>query len=139
MLPVGGIKEKVLAARRHGIVEVILPRQNEKNINEDLSPELRKELKVHYVDNVEEVLAIAQHEHIPEMAAVEMGNYLAHTPGGEMRIKAIIRDDIAEAAAAGDRPRELALKLVLRNFVLQHPACEERHRAQLPPVERRNT
>ena len=49
VLPVGGIKEKVLAARRHGISEVILPRQNEKNINEDLTEELRRELTIHYV------------------------------------------------------------------------------------------
>lgn len=85
----------------------------------------------------EEVLAIAQHEHIPEIAAAELGNYLVHTPEGEMRIKAIIRDDIAEAAARGDRTRQLALKLLLRNFVLQHPRCEERHRRQLAAVERR--
>ena len=49
VLPVGGIKEKVLAARRHGITEVILPRQNEKNIKEDLTEELRSELTIHYV------------------------------------------------------------------------------------------
>jgi hypothetical protein len=79
----------------------------------------------------DEVLAIAQHEHIPEIAAAEMGNYLVHTPQGEMRIKSIIRDDIAEARACCDRDRELALKLVLRNFVLQHPACEERHKERL--------
>ena len=42
VLPVGGIKEKVLAARRAGIREVILPRQNEKNVNEDLTDELRE-------------------------------------------------------------------------------------------------
>jgi ATP-dependent Lon protease len=59
VLPVGGIKEKVLAARRHGITEVILPRQNEKNINEDLTEELRRELKIHYVQHIEEVTAIA--------------------------------------------------------------------------------
>ena len=59
VLPIGGVKEKVLAARRLGIYEVILPKQNEKNINEDLSPELRKELTVHYVSTVEDVLAIA--------------------------------------------------------------------------------
>ena len=59
MLPVGGIKEKVLAARRHGITEVILPRQNEKNIKEDLTDELRRELKIHYVSHIEEVLVLA--------------------------------------------------------------------------------
>ena len=59
VLPVGGIKEKVLAARRHGIVEVVLPRQNEKNIKEDLSEELRRDLTIHYVSHIEEVLTIA--------------------------------------------------------------------------------
>jgi ATP-dependent Lon protease len=59
VLPVGGIKEKVLAARRHGITEVALPRQNEKNIKEDLTDELRRELKIHYVSHIEEVLALA--------------------------------------------------------------------------------
>ena len=85
----------------------------------------------------DEVLAIAEHEHIPEMAAVQLGNYLVHTPEGEMRIKAIIRDDIAAARSRRDRAHELALKLVLRNFVLQHPHCEERHRALLHALERR--
>ena len=59
VLPVGGIKEKVLAARRVGIREIILPRQNEKNIKEDLTEELRSELKIHYVSHIEEVLALA--------------------------------------------------------------------------------
>jgi ATP-dependent Lon protease len=59
VLPVGGIKEKVLAARRHGIREVILPRQNEKNIKEDLTEELRRELTIHYVQHIEDVLALA--------------------------------------------------------------------------------
>jgi ATP-dependent Lon protease len=59
VLPVGGIKEKVLAARRHGIRDVILPRQNEKNINEDLTEDLRRELTINYVSHIEEVLAMA--------------------------------------------------------------------------------
>ena len=74
----------------------------------------------------EEVLAIAHHEHLPEIAAAELGNYLIRTPAGEKRIKSIIRDDIAEARAAGDRVRELALKLLLRDFVRHHAGADER-------------
>jgi ATP-dependent Lon protease len=59
VLPVGGIKEKVLAARRVGIREVIVPKQNGKNINEDLTPELRQDLTVHLVSTIDEVLALA--------------------------------------------------------------------------------
>jgi ATP-dependent Lon protease len=59
VLPVGGVKEKVLAARRHGIRELILPRQNEKNVTEHLSEELRKELTIHFVSEIAEVVAIA--------------------------------------------------------------------------------
>jgi ATP-dependent Lon protease len=59
VLPVGGIKEKVLAARRHGITEVIMPRQNEKNVREDLTEELRRELTIHYVSEIGEAVAIA--------------------------------------------------------------------------------
>jgi ATP-dependent Lon protease len=59
VLPVGGIKEKVLAARRAGVHEVILPKQNAKNVNEDLTPELREGLTVHLVSTIDEVLALA--------------------------------------------------------------------------------
>jgi len=59
VLPVGGIKEKVLAARRAGIREIVLPRQNEKNVTEDLNEELRRELTIHYVHTVDEVLLLA--------------------------------------------------------------------------------
>ena len=59
VLPVGGIKEKVLAARRLGIVEVVLPKQNEKHVNEDLSEDLRREIDVHYVSMIDEVLDLA--------------------------------------------------------------------------------
>ncbi|MFW5856827.1 MAG: endopeptidase La [Planctomycetota bacterium] len=58
VLPVGGIKEKLLAARRAGITDVILPRQNENDLD-DLPQTLRKALTVHPVETTEEVLAIA--------------------------------------------------------------------------------
>jgi len=59
VLPIGGVKEKVLAARRVGIREVILPKQNAKNVNEDLTPELRQDLTVHLVSTIDEVIALA--------------------------------------------------------------------------------
>ena len=59
VLPIGGVKEKVLAARRLGIHEVIIPKQNAKNSNEDLTPELREGLTVHLVSTIDEVLALA--------------------------------------------------------------------------------
>ena len=59
VLPVGGIKEKVLAAKRLGIKEVILPRQNAKNVNEDLTDELRRGLTIHLVNTIDEALLLA--------------------------------------------------------------------------------
>lgn len=85
----------------------------------------------------EEILAIAEHEHIPEMAAAELGNYLAHAPDGEHYIKAIIRDDIAAATACGNRDHALALKLLLRKFIAGHPRCDERCRQEMHIPERR--
>jgi ATP-dependent Lon protease len=59
VLPIGGVKEKVLAARRVGIREVILPKANAKNVDEDLTPELRHDMTVHLVSTIDEVLALA--------------------------------------------------------------------------------
>ena len=59
VLPVGGIKEKVLAARRAGVQELILPRDNEKNVREDVQAELLASVRVHYVRTIEELLMLA--------------------------------------------------------------------------------
>ena len=58
VLPVGGIKDKVLAAARAGIKTVILPRRNEKNLV-DVPDEIRNQLEIRSVETIEEVLAIA--------------------------------------------------------------------------------
>jgi ATP-dependent Lon protease len=58
VLPVGGIKDKVLAAARAGIKTVILPRRNEKDLV-DVPDEVRREVKIRAVDSIEEVLSIA--------------------------------------------------------------------------------
>lgn len=70
--------------------------------------------------NEEEILAIAEHEHIPEMLAVEMGNYLAHTPSGEKRIKRMIVDDIDHARETGNVKHAAVLKGVLKHYVAEH-------------------
>ncbi len=59
VLPVGGIKEKVLAAHRAGIGTVILPRQNEKALLEDVPADVRASLTIHLVGTVDEVLRLA--------------------------------------------------------------------------------
>jgi len=59
VLPVGGIKEKVLAAHRLGVKEVILPLRNEKAVKEDIPENVRNDLKVHLVSSIQEVLELA--------------------------------------------------------------------------------
>ena len=58
VLPVGGIKEKILAAKRAGVQEIILCQKNRKDI-EEINGDYVKNLKFHYVDNVEDVLSVA--------------------------------------------------------------------------------
>ncbi len=58
VLPVGGIKEKVLGARRAGITTVILPKRNEKDLD-DIPPHIRQEMQFHFVERIEEVLGLA--------------------------------------------------------------------------------
>jgi ATP-dependent Lon protease len=57
VLPIGGIKEKVLAARRAGLRRVILPRGNQKDLR-DLPEDVRKEMEFFFADRVEDVLAV---------------------------------------------------------------------------------
>jgi ATP-dependent Lon protease len=58
VLPIGGLKEKTLAAKRAGINQVIVPRRNEKDMP-DIPPEVRQTLKFHFVDNIDQVLKAA--------------------------------------------------------------------------------
>ena len=58
VLPIGGLKEKILAALRANITHVIIPRDNEKDLSE-IPPEIRKKLSFHLVDNMDKVLELA--------------------------------------------------------------------------------
>jgi predicted ATP-dependent protease len=59
VLPVGGIKEKVLAAKRAGVTTIILPAENKMNVEEDLTPEQVEGLGIHYVKTIEEALRVS--------------------------------------------------------------------------------
>jgi ATP-dependent Lon protease len=59
VLPIGGVKEKVLAAKRAGVTDVILPADNETNVKEDLTPEQLENVRIHYVKMIPEVLELA--------------------------------------------------------------------------------
>jgi hypothetical protein len=69
----------------------------------------------------EEVLAIAEHEHIPEIAAAALGGYLLHQEHGTERIRDMLRDDIRAALLRGDRRHARELFMALRHFLSDHP------------------
>ena len=76
VLPVGGIKEKVLAAKRAGVTDVILPAENKMNVDEDLTKEQIENLKVHYVKTIDEALRVS----LPEVAESTAAKMLSTTP-----------------------------------------------------------
>src|SRR6202048_2330134 len=59
VLPVGGIKEKVLAAKRAGVRDVILPAENRQNVEEDLTPQQLEGVNLHFVNSIDEALNVA--------------------------------------------------------------------------------
>jgi ATP-dependent Lon protease len=84
VLPIGGLKEKLMAAHRHGIFEAIMPADNQKDLP-DIPENIRKVMKLHFVENMDEVLRIALESEIvalPMPAAVEVAT---QPPAGETR------------------------------------------------------
>jgi ATP-dependent Lon protease len=67
VLPIGGLKEKLLAAHRAGLFEVILPKENEKDLAE-VPENLRSAMKLHFVETMDQVLAIALEGPLPQIA-----------------------------------------------------------------------
>jgi ATP-dependent Lon protease len=83
VLPVGGIKEKFLAAKRAGVETVILPADNRQNVEEDLMPEQIAGVSIHYASRIEDVLAVA----------------LPRTPADERKDEAL-REEVLQHADA---------------------------------------
>jgi ATP-dependent Lon protease len=74
VLPIGGLKEKLMAAHRHGILEAIMPKENEKDLP-DIPDAIKQTMKLHFVENMDEVLKIALERELvalPMTAAVEV-------------------------------------------------------------------
>ena len=72
VLPIGGVKEKLLAAHRFGIDTIILPKDNEKDLTE-LPEEVRDALCINFVETIDEVLALALEDSCPTQAATDEG------------------------------------------------------------------
>jgi ATP-dependent Lon protease len=68
VLPIGGLKEKLLAALRAGITEAIIPKENEKDLP-DVPENIRNHMKIHLVENMDQVLKVALERPLPELAA----------------------------------------------------------------------
>lgn len=70
----------------------------------------------------EQVRAIAEHEHLPEIVALELGNFLLRGPDGELLVSHMLIDDIRAAERRGDVVRAAHLKQALRHFIDEHLA-----------------
>ena len=73
----------------------------------------------------EEILAIAEHEHVPEIAAAGLAEYLLDQDHGAEKIRDMILDDIRNAVAKGNERHAKELFMVLRHFVSTHPEVRE--------------
>lgn len=82
VLPIGGLKEKLLAAHRAGIMEAVLPQENQRDLA-DLPENLRQEMKLHFVDSMDEVLQIALEEPLPDVEVTGALTALAPAPEPE--------------------------------------------------------
>jgi ATP-dependent Lon protease len=74
VLPIGGLKEKLMAAHRHGIFEAIMPADNQKDLP-DIPDNIRNVMKLHFVEDMDEVLKVALEREIvalPMPAGVEV-------------------------------------------------------------------
>ncbi len=85
VLPIGGLKEKLLAAHRQSIYEIILPKDNEKDLL-DIPENIRKQMKLHFVTSMDEVLRLALERELPALplAAVTPTVEMVRSPEDEL-------------------------------------------------------
>jgi ATP-dependent Lon protease len=83
ILPIGGVKEKLLAAHRCGIKTILLPKDNEKDFAE-VPDEVRQDLTVHFVETIDEVLILALEKECPIDAPIETPQIWSSNPNNEI-------------------------------------------------------
>jgi len=71
--------------------------------------------------DMDEIAAIAEHEHVPELAAAALGNYLLHKAGGKAEIRRMLVEDIRAALAENRLEHATELLMALRHFMSEHP------------------
>jgi len=81
VLPIGGLKEKMLAAHRQGIFELVLPKDNEKDLH-DIPETIRKEMKLNFVESMDEVLKIALEREVTPLPIVPPATAQPEAPVG---------------------------------------------------------
>lgn len=69
----------------------------------------------------DEIRAIAEHEHLPELVALELGQYLVQSADGQLRIRRMILEDLDAAETAGHTEDALRLKATIKHFIDTHP------------------
>ena len=124
VLPIGGLKEKLLAAHRAGLFEVILPKENEKDVAE-VPENLRSAMKLHFVETMDQVLAIALEQPLPESRYSRRGYSRlrrlrkAHRPTNRHPSSGVNEDmDFGECLACG-LPKPPTLAILRRQFRLR--------------------
>jgi ATP-dependent Lon protease len=100
VLPVGGIKEKVLAAKRAGVTTIILPAENKMNVEEDLTPEQVENLSIHYVKTIEEALRVS----LPVVAKALAAKVIRSTEAKDLKPRpvqapAVVQDKVLTGQA----------------------------------------
>ena len=76
----------------------------------------------------EEVLAIAEHQNLPEIAATALAQYLSSHEHGSEKVRDMVIDDIRQAQLGGDKEHVLTLLHVLHHFLKTHPEARPLHR-----------
>jgi len=88
VLPIGGLKEKLMAAHRHGILEAIVPLENEKDLP-DIPDAIKQTMKLHFVESMDQVLRIALEREVVSLSIPAAAGVSAGVPSGSVDVQPV--------------------------------------------------